>query len=179
VPDVTLVTTVITTVGTLSGALGGIALTHWTGILRENRQALRQRADKRSDDQQFAYSAVLCGSAQLRAHVEITCQQHWPDLNVRLAAADEHAAALRLQAARSAILSGGPLASAGLAVGVAASGLVSWLTAHARLEREFSGPGEQFRRGVVDGTPDFGELDACTAEFLRLACAQLDGSPVS
>lgn len=178
-PDVTLLTTVITTAGTLGGALGGIALTHWTGIMREERRTHREWADKRAADQQLAYSELLSASAQLRAHLEITCQTQWPDLNVRLATANDYASALRLQAARSAMLSRGALSAAGLTVGTAASRLVAWLTAHASLERDFSGPGEQFRRGVVDGTPDFTELDACTAEFLRLASAQLDGQRVS
>ena len=146
-PDVTLVTTIITTAGTLGGALGAITLTNWTGIRREERQAQRQRADQRIDDQQLAYSELLSAGAQLRAHIEITCEAQWPDLNIRLAIADDYASALRLHAARSALLSRGALSAAGLALAAAASRLVAWLVAHANLERDFSGPGEQFRRG--------------------------------
>lgn len=168
----------ITTVGTLGGALGGIALTHWTGIRREEREARRQRADKRLDNLQLAYAELLSACSQLRANVLITCQQQWPDLNVRLAVANDYAATVRLQAARAAVLSSGTLVPVGLNVSTAASTLMAWVFAHAMLEGDFSGPDNLFRRGVVDGKPDFTELDTHIAEFLRLATAQLgDGSP--
>ncbi len=172
-PDVSLITTIITTAGTLGGALGGIALTNWTGIRREERQAQRQREEKRADERQLAYSELLSANAQLRAHAEITCQHHWTDLNVRLAAAHDYAVAVGLQAARSALLSPQEVANAALALGHAAGSLARWMTQNAKMGKEYSGPDGHFLPGEVDGRPDFTELDTCSRAFLRLAAKAL------
>jgi hypothetical protein len=170
-PDISIIATVITTAGTLGGALGGITLTNWTGIRREELQAERQRAHAREDARHSAHAELLSASAQLRVHVEITCEQQWPDLDARLTTAQEHAATIGLHAARSALLSSAAPADAALTLAAAARKLVARLTSNAEIERDFSGPGERFRRGVVAAKPDFTEFDACFAEFLRLASA--------
>lgn len=167
-PDVSVLAAIITTAGTLGGALGGVALTSWVGVRREERAADRERTDAQSARREQAYADLLGSSAQLRAHTEITCQRHWKDLNIRLATAQDYAIAVGQQAARAALLSPKPQADAALALAGAASKLSAWLVTCARLG-DHSGPGDQLLPGEVVGTPDFAELDTCTAEFLRLA----------
>lgn len=171
-PDVSVVAALITTAGTLGGALGGIALTSWTGIRREEREARRQRENARAAAREQVYAELLGASAQLRAHIEITCQRHWKDLNVRLTTTQDYAVAVGLQASRAALLSARPSADAALALSRAASKLSAWVVTSAHMG-DYSGPGEQFVPGQVLGTPDFAELDRCAAEFLRLAAAAL------
>jgi hypothetical protein len=179
-PDVSVVAALITTAGTLGGALGGIALTSWTGVRREEREARRQRENARAAAREQVYADLLGASAQLRAHIEITCQRHWKDLNVRLSTTQDYAVAVGLQASRAALLSAKPLADAALALSRAASKLSAWVATNAHMG-DYSGPGEQFVPGEVLGKPDFTELDTCAAEFLRLATTALgyDVTPAS
>jgi hypothetical protein len=182
--DVSVVAALITTAGTLGGALGGIALTSWTGIRREEREAGRQRENARAAAREQVYADLLGASAQLRAHIEITCQRHWKDLNVRLTATQDYAVAVGLQASRAALLSAKPSADAALALSRAASKLSAWVAVNAHMG-DYSGPGEQFVPGEVLGTPDFTEFDRYATEFLRLATIALGydvtpaGTPMS
>ncbi|HEY1703392.1 MAG TPA: hypothetical protein VGG75_27130 [Trebonia sp.] len=167
-PDVSVLAAIITTAGTLGGALGGVALTNWTGIQRDDKRARRERADAETAKREHAYAALLQSTAQLRALTQITCQRHWKDLNVRLAAAQNYAVAAGQQAAHAALLSNTDQATASIALATAASGLASWLAEQAQLG-DYSGPGDQFQPGEVRGKPDFAELDSCTDTLVRLA----------
>jgi hypothetical protein len=171
-PDVSVIGALITTAGTLAGALGGIVLTSWTGIRREERQTRRLREDAQKSTLQEAYADLLGESAQMRVHIEITCQRHWNDLDVRLTRAQDHAVTIGLLAYRAALLSPGDTANAALELGNAARKLSAWTAINADLVHSTSSD-NQFSGGVVVGRPDFAEMDGAAAEFLRLASAAL------
>jgi hypothetical protein len=174
--DVSVIATLITTAGTLGGALGGIGLTSWTGIRREERQAMRQREEARAAIRQQAYVDLLGESAQIRIHIEITCQRQWRDMDVRLGRAQDYAVTIGLRAAHAALLSPSDVADAALNLGRAASKLAAWTAINANMGHSV-GPSDHFAGGVVSMKPDFAELDASTAEFLRLVSAAFDKAP--
>jgi hypothetical protein len=171
-PEVSVITTIITAAGTLGGALGGISLTTWAAARREERQAIRQRKEAHAMARSQAYADLLGASAQLRAHVEITCHRHWKDLNVRLSTAQAYAVDVGLQASRTALLSSGQLAQAALDLGKAASALSAWVAKNAEVG-DFGGPGDQFLPGQVVTKPDFREFDARADAFFRLEATAL------
>ena len=171
-PDISMTATIISTAGTLCGALGGIALTGGMSQRREERQAERQREDARTAAHQQAYADLVGAAAQMRVHIETACQRYWKDMNIRLATIQDQATAVGLQASRVALLSPGAVAEGALALGQAASRLSAWAARNAELG-DYSGPNVQFLAGQLKSAPDLTDLEARTAEFLRLA----SGSP--
>jgi len=167
-PDSSLITTVISTAGALCGALGVVALTGRLSNHREDRKDQRQRDDAEMAARQQAYADLLGAAAQMRVHIETTCERHWRDMNIRLGAIQDHAVAVGLQASRAALLSPGAVADAALALGKAASRLSAWTAKNTELGG-YSGQNNEFLAGEVQNRPDLTELDERVAEFFQLA----------
>jgi hypothetical protein len=170
-PDASVITTLISTAGALGGALGGITLTDGISARREERKERRLRDAARMAERQQAYADLLGAVAQMRVHIETTCQRYWKDMNIRLGVIEDHAVAVGLHASRSALLSGEPVAGAALALGLAASKLSAWAANTVALGGELKDPNERYLAGEMPLRPDLSELDDRTREFFRLAAA--------
>lgn len=186
--DVSVVATVISTVGTLLGALGAVALTNRVNARREEAQADRQQAlaDRQRKDQQtqarrLAYVDLLGTACQLRTEIEIAGQQDWKDMDVRLAAIQQHAVSVGVHASRVALLSStvssrvsstGALgtAEAAGALELAARRLTAATTAHTELRYQ----DEQCLGGKITLPADFTEFDECIERFSRAAAQDSD-----
>jgi hypothetical protein len=167
-PDITVATTVISTIGALAGALGGIALTGGLNTRQEERKVLRQRRDEHAAMQRQAYADLLGAAAEMRVHIETTCERYWKDMNARLTAIQDHAVQVGLQASRSALLSPQAVAEAALALGRVASTLSAWAVSNTVLG-EYGGPDGQFIAGEMRSRPDLSEFDQRTEAFFRQA----------
>jgi hypothetical protein len=170
-PDVSVITTIISTAGALCGALGGIALTNGISARREERQERRRLHAARTAARQQAYADLLGAVAQMRVHIETTCQRYWKDMNIRLATIEDHAVTVGLLASRSALLSGEEVADAALALGVTASNLSAWAATNVQLDNNPNDPNERYIAGEMPIQPDLSELDQLTKKFFRLAAA--------
>lgn len=182
--DVSVVATVISTVGTLLGALGAVALTNRVNARREEAQADRQQAladrqrkDQQTQARQLAYVDLLGTACQLRTEIEIAGQQDWKDMDVRLAAIQQHAVSVGVHASRVALLSStvsstGALgtAEAAGALELAARRLTAATTAHTELRYQ----DEQCLGGKITLPADFTEFDECIERFSRAAAQDSD-----
>jgi hypothetical protein len=154
-PDVSVVATVISTTGTLLGALGGVALTYGVTVRREEAQASRQRKDQRTQARRQAYVDLLGTATQLQVEIEIAGQRHWKDMNVRLAAIQEHAVTAGVHASRVALLSP-ETAEAARALASAAVLLAAATAKHTNMGDE---------GGQITRPADFTEFDDCLKRF--------------
>jgi hypothetical protein len=165
VVDPSLLTTVIATGGTLLGALGGVGLTYRGSARQDAVQAGRRLQEGRTQERRQAYLDLMGAATQFRVEVVMTGQRHWKDMNLRLAAMQQHATAAGMQASRIALL-------AGDGVGEAAQAIAREITALAATTARQTHMGyqeEQFLGGEVTGAVDFSEFDRCIERFLRVA----------
>lgn len=156
-PDFSVAATVISTAGALLGALGGVALTHRATLRREEAQANRQRKDQRTQARREAYGELLGTARQLRSKIEIAAQRHWKDMDVKLAAIQEHAESANLHAAHVALRSP-KTAEAALALGSAAVRLAAVTVKHTNM-------GPQGEGGQITHPPYFEDFDECYKIF--------------
>ncbi len=168
-PDFSVVATAISTIGALLGALGGVALTHRANVRREEAQFNRQRKDQRTQERRQAYADLLGTATQLKAEIEIAGQQHWKDMNVRLATIQQYATSAGLHASRVALLSP-ETAKAALALASAASRLAATTTNNTEMRYR----DEQFLGGQITRTADFTKLDECIEQFYRATAQDID-----
>jgi hypothetical protein len=175
-PDPYVIPAVISSAGTLAGALGGIALTSGFTARQEERRArqeetraARERADQQAEARRASCADLLGAGAQLRMQLRTLGSRHWPDLNVKLAAAQEQAVSLGLYASRVALLVPEQVAEAATALSVAAGEMAAQVAKDARLSAPAS-PAEVLLGGQLKAPPDLAELDARLAAF-QLAAA--------
>ncbi len=155
-PDFSVVASLISTSGALLGALGGVALTHRANVRREEAQANRQRKDQRTQAHQHAYGELLGAANQLRSKTEIVAQRHWKDMDVRLAAIQEHAVSAGLHASHIALLSP--------ETAEAARALASAAVRLAAVTAKYTHMGDQ-GEGQITHPPDFEDFDECFERF--------------
>jgi hypothetical protein len=170
--DDTVIAALISTVGTLSAGLGTLALTSYINTRTANRQAQQLREEERIAARRSAYADLLGAAAEMRVQVETNCARHWHDMNVRIAAIQDHAVTVSLHASRSAVLSPAAVADAALAVSKSSSGISVWIATHAQLG-DFSGPDRRYQAGETT-RPDLSIFDTNVAEFFRLASASFE-----
>lgn len=167
-PNLSVVVAVISTIGALLGALGGAALTHWANLRREEVQFNRQRKDQRTLARRQAHGELLGAAHQLRSKIEIAAQRHWKDMDVRVAAIQEHAESTGLHASRVALISP-ETAEAALSLASAARRLTAAVAKHTELGYQ----GEQFIGGEITHPADFTEFDECIKCFSDAAAQDL------
>ncbi len=160
-----LLATVISTAGALLGALGGVALTHRANVRREEAQANRQREDQRAQARRQAYGELLGTASRLRGKIEIAGQRHWKDMNVRLAAIQEHAESATLYASHVALLSP-KMAEAARALASAAVQLAAATAEHTNISYQDEG-------GQIAYPPNFTKFDECFKHFSDAAAQNI------
>lgn len=155
-PDFSVIASLISTTGALLGAFGGVALTHRANVRREEAQVDRQRKDQRAQARQQAYGELMGAASQLRSKIEIAAQRHWKDMDVRLAAIQEHAVSAGLHASHIALLS--PKTAE------AARALASATVRLAAVTAKYTNMGDQ-GEGQITHPPYFEDFDECFERF--------------
>src|SRR5437763_4676860 len=125
VADPSLLTTAIATCGALFGALGGVGLTYRANIRQEEVQAGRRLRESRIQERRQAYLDLMGAATQFRVEVLVAGQRHWKDMNLRLAAIQQHATAAGMHASRIALLAEDGVGGAALAVAGAVTALAA------------------------------------------------------
>jgi hypothetical protein len=170
-------TTVIPVAGTLLGALGGIALNSWAAARQDDRQARREdrrAAQQRGTDEASARleacASLLEAATQLRVLLDTLGQRQWPDMNIKLQAAQDQAASVARYAARVTLLIPGPPGEAALSLSRDAGQIVAQAAREAQVGAP-AGPGVPYAGGVLRRPLDLSQLDAGVAAFGRAASA--------
>ncbi|MEV5710599.1 hypothetical protein [Actinoallomurus sp. NPDC052274] len=157
---------------TAGGTVGGVAVTLWGTVRRESVQAERDRRRHALEARQAAYGELLGPATQLRVQLELAGQRSWRDLDVKLAAIDEHVRTVGQRAAQVAVLAPGETAEAARALAAAATALAAFAARHAELKYD-PGPEKKFLIGEIRAPFDFAAFDARLAEMYRAIDADL------
>ncbi|MGW2161375.1 hypothetical protein [Nonomuraea sp. NPDC001699] len=166
-PDATLLPAVVSALGGVIGALsalGGVTLTNRAAARKEEREARRRREEQREQQRDEACANLLGGARKLRLQIEVAAHRPWEDMNQRLAAIETQAALLGDLAARVAVLSPGPAATAARRLAEAGYEQASRAAQATKLTYDVEG---QFLKGEMVGPLAFEELDASWEAFNR------------
>lgn len=171
-PDISVVATAISTTGALLGALGGVALSSWTTVRRDQAQLRRdeaqfhrQRDDQRAEARRQAHLDLLGTANQLKTDIEFAGVQHWTDMNVKLDTIQQRAVSASLHASRVALLSA-DTAEVALQLGSAASRLAATTARNTVMGGDQN---QQFLGGQITQKIDLTEFDECIQRFSRAA----------
>jgi hypothetical protein len=159
---------------TAGGTIAGVAVTLWGTVRRESAQAERERGRLALEARQIAYGELLGPAMQLRVELELAGQRSWRDLDVKLAAIDEHARMVGQRASHVAVLAP-ELADAARALAAAATALASFAARNAELKYD-PGPETRFLIGEIRAPIDFSAFDARLEEMYQAVEADL-GDP--
>jgi ParB-like chromosome segregation protein Spo0J len=109
---------------TAAAGIGGAALPSLVTIIRDVKQAGRDRRDRQAETKRQACLDLLRAASELRARVANTADYHGDEIGARLAQIRESEAAIHLSAAGVALLTPEELADPAARVARAASRLV-------------------------------------------------------
>lgn len=143
---------------TAAAGIGGAALPSLATIIRDVKQAGRDRRDRQAEARRQACLELLRAASELRARVANTADCHGDEIAARLAQIRESEAAIHLSAAGVALLTPEELAEPADRVARAASRLVMFA------EQQVDKAAKQ-----MITRPDFGELDKCVTAFQNKA----------
>jgi hypothetical protein len=144
---------------TAAAAVGGAAIPAITVLLRDVRQAERDRRERCAEAKRQACLDLLRAAGELRTRVANTLQDPGDQIGARLAEIRESEGAVHLHAAGVALLAPAKLAEPAEALAMAASQVA--VTAARDTDR----------RGITIRPPDFTGLDESVAAFRRMAVA--------
>jgi len=172
--DPYLLPAVVSTVGTLVAALGGVVTTSVLNGRQEERRArqederaARQRTEQEVQARLSACGDLLTAAAQLRMHLQILGQRYWADMNVKLQAAQDEAAAVGRCAARVAQLVPGDPGELASLVSRSAGQITAQAVKKASVSVRAS-PEERYLGGELPMPLDLSDLDARVDAFRRV-----------
>jgi hypothetical protein len=159
-PDVPLSVALITA----AAGIGGAAIPAVTVLIRDVRQAERDRRDRSAEAMRQACLDLLQAAGELRTRVANAVGIHGKEMAGRLAGIRESAAAVRLNAVSVALLAPEKLAQPAEELAAVASQLAA-----------FVADNTDKRAGEVLVPPDFAALDEKVAAFRKIAVAAVAG----
>ena len=159
-PDVSLYVAAITA----AAGIGGAAIPAIAVLIRDVRQAERDRNERQAEARRQACLDLLRAAGELRTRVANASDYHGTEMGARLAAIRESEAAVQLHAVRVAVLTPGQLTKPAAQLAEAASRLIA-ATEH----------DTDVDHGVMPGTPDFTELDERITAFRLIVVADARG----
>ena len=161
-PDVSLYVAVVTA----AAGVGGAAIPAIAVLIRDVRQAERDRRERNAEAKRQACLGLLSAAGELRTRLDNTAAYQGTEMGARLAVVRECDATVRLNAVSVAMLAGGKLAEPAEQLATAASSLVATATAAENIDTQ---QGEMLRK------PDFTGLDISIKAFGQIAIADSAG----
>jgi hypothetical protein len=161
------VITIYTAAISAVAALGGATITQYIGVIREGRQAKRDRGERYAEAERQACLNLLQAAGDLRNQVANNTSYRGPEMQARLEELRAFAEAAQLHAASVALLMPEKVARKADELAGAASTLADWAVKNTNLEL----------RGMNDERPDFSNLNACITAFRAEAVGALKAPP--
>jgi hypothetical protein len=157
-PDVSLYVALITA----AAGVGGAAIPAVAVLIRDVRQAERDRNERSAEAKRQACIDLLSAAGELRTRLANTAAYQGTEMGARLAEVRECDAAVQLHAASVALLPTGKLAKPAEGLAAEASLLTTTATAEENIDKR---AGEMLRK------PDFTGLDTSIKTFREIAIA--------
>jgi hypothetical protein len=157
-PDVSLYVAVITA----AAGVGGAAIPAIAVLVRDVRQAERDRNERRAEAKRQACLDLLRAAGELRTRLANTAAYQGTEMGARLAGVRECDATVQLHAVSVALLAAGRLAKPAEGLATAADLLTATATAEENIDK---------RAGELLNMPDFTGLDESIKAFRQTAIA--------
>jgi hypothetical protein len=159
-PDVSVYVAVVSA----GAGVAGAAIPQIAFVVRDVRQAERDRHERRAEAKRKACLDLLRSAGELRTQVANAAQYHGDEMGTRLADIRKYAAAAQLHAVNVALLAPRKLAEPAQRLAAAASRLAA-----------AAADGTDLRVNEMIRPPDFTELDETFTTFQKIAVADARG----
>jgi hypothetical protein len=159
-PDVSIYVAVITAVA----GVGGASVPSVAILVRDARQAKRDRGERRAEAKRLACLDLLGAAGELRTRLANAAEYHGKEIDSQLAGIRESEAAVQLHAVNVALLAPEKLAEPAEQLATAASRLTTTATAVENIDPQ---------QGQMRRRPDFTGLDENVAAFRRIVIADV------